>query len=135
MTLDAFQCKRLDRKCPLPDGSCFHEWRCLQYSSENDRRAWAAGAPNGHVEDLIAENVKLRETLRDLAPHCRYVDRKEAEAFKARIAAVLGPEVSNRAPCPTCGGTGNAPDDSECVTCDGNGHVAAGAVLGPEDPR
>jgi hypothetical protein len=35
----------------------------------------------------------LKHLVRDLRPRCRYVDRKEAETVKARIAAALG-EIS-----------------------------------------
>ena len=38
----------------------------------------------------VAEVAALKALVLDLRPRCRYVDRKEAEAVKARIATALG---------------------------------------------
>jgi hypothetical protein len=51
---------------------------------------------NGYCENdcplyrLENQVVSLRALVKELASHSRYIDRKEAETFKARIATVLG---------------------------------------------
>jgi hypothetical protein len=38
---DAFACERPDHRCPFPTAECFKRWRCLNYSSENERKVWS----------------------------------------------------------------------------------------------
>lgn len=82
LDLEAFPCERPDHRCPFPDGACFKEWRCLRYSSENDRKAWAAGAPNGSVEallDLVSrQQGALRRALERLPDICEHIIFDEA---------------------------------------------------------
>jgi len=58
------------------------------------------GLPNVSAYEVLAllATIKgLQDLVRDLAPRCRYIDRKEAEAFKAKVDA-LASTVSREHP-------------------------------------
>lgn len=40
---EAFPCDRPDHRCPFPTAECLKQWRCLNYSSENERLVWSGG--------------------------------------------------------------------------------------------
>ena len=50
-----FRCGRPDHRCPFDGGACFKEWRCLLYSSENERKlGYPIALSRAEIEQILA---------------------------------------------------------------------------------